>query len=97
MSALRFDGKVAVVTGAGRGIGAAHAALLATQATPLSRTRPISGHGRMVMTTSTSALGSAELVSYGSAQAGVLGLGRAPAPAGQQAAVNFSSVTPSSA
>lgn len=50
--------------------------------------------GRMVMTTSTGALGSADLISYGSAKAAVLGLGRALAMAGQPHGIKVNVIAP---
>ncbi|WBB61260.1 SDR family NAD(P)-dependent oxidoreductase [Streptomyces sp. WMMC500] len=52
------------------------------------------GYGRVVMTTSTGALGSATLTSYGSAKAGVIGLGRALAMAGEPLGVKVNMVAP---
>jgi NAD(P)-dependent dehydrogenase (short-subunit alcohol dehydrogenase family) len=52
------------------------------------------GYGRVVMTTSTGALGSATLVSYGTAKAGVLGLGRALAMAGVPHGIRVNIVAP---
>jgi len=53
-----------------------------------------SGSGRMVMTTSTGALGAADRVSYGTAKAAVLGLGRALAMAGQPHGIKVNIVAP---
>lgn len=53
-----------------------------------------SGTGRMVMTTSTGALGSANLASYGAAKAGVIGLGRALAMAGAPHGIKVNMVAP---
>jgi len=53
-----------------------------------------SGSGRMVVTTSTGALGSAELVSYGTAKAAVLGLGRALAMAGEPHGIKVNIIAP---
>jgi len=50
--------------------------------------------GRMVMTTSTGALGSANLTSYGAAKAGVIGLGRALAMAGAPHDIRVNMVAP---
>jgi NAD(P)-dependent dehydrogenase (short-subunit alcohol dehydrogenase family) len=52
------------------------------------------GAGRMVMTTSTGALGSAELTAYGSAKAAVLGLGRALAMAGEPIGIKVNIIAP---
>lgn len=52
------------------------------------------GYGRVVMTTSTAALGASSLVSYGTAKAGVLGLGRALAMAGAPHGVRVNMVAP---
>lgn len=52
------------------------------------------GYGRVVMTTSTGALGQASLTSYGSAKAGVIGLGRALAMAGAPLGVKVNMVAP---
>jgi NAD(P)-dependent dehydrogenase (short-subunit alcohol dehydrogenase family) len=52
------------------------------------------GSGRVVMTTSTGALGAAELVSYGTAKAAVLGLGRALAMAGKPHGIKVNIVAP---
>ncbi len=51
-------------------------------------------HGRVVLTTSTGALGSAMLTSYGAAKAGVLGLGRALAMAGEPHGIKVNMVAP---
>jgi NAD(P)-dependent dehydrogenase (short-subunit alcohol dehydrogenase family) len=53
-----------------------------------------SGAGRVVMTTSTGALGSPALTSYGTAKAGVLGLGRALAQAGAEHGIKVNIVAP---
>jgi NAD(P)-dependent dehydrogenase (short-subunit alcohol dehydrogenase family) len=53
-----------------------------------------SGSGRVVMTTSTGALGSAGLVAYGTAKAAVLGLGRALALAGEPHGIKVNIVAP---
>jgi NAD(P)-dependent dehydrogenase (short-subunit alcohol dehydrogenase family) len=52
------------------------------------------GAGRVVMTTSTGALGSAGLTAYGTAKAGVLGLGRALAVAGARHGIKVNLVAP---
>jgi NAD(P)-dependent dehydrogenase (short-subunit alcohol dehydrogenase family) len=52
------------------------------------------GAGRVVMTTSTGALGSARLIGYGTAKAGVLGLGRALAMAGAPHGIKVNMVAP---
>jgi NAD(P)-dependent dehydrogenase (short-subunit alcohol dehydrogenase family) len=52
------------------------------------------GAGRVVMTTSTGALGSAGLIAYGTAKAGVLGLGRALAMAGARHGIKVNVVAP---
>ena len=52
------------------------------------------GAGRIVMTTSTGALGSADMVSYGSAKAAVLGLGRALAMAGEPIGIKVNIIAP---
>lgn len=53
-----------------------------------------SGQGRVVMTTSTGALGSSELAAYGTAKAGVLGLGRALAHAGEPHGIKVNVLAP---
>jgi NAD(P)-dependent dehydrogenase (short-subunit alcohol dehydrogenase family) len=53
-----------------------------------------SGSGRMVVTTSTGALGAADLVSYGTAKAAVLGLGRALAMAGEPHGIKVNIIAP---
>lgn len=53
-----------------------------------------SGSGRVVMTTSTGALGSPILTAYGTAKAGVLGLGRALAQAGSTHGIKVNIVAP---
>jgi short-subunit dehydrogenase len=53
-----------------------------------------SGTGRVVVTSSTGALGAASLVSYGTAKAGVLGLGRALAMAGEPHGIKVNIVAP---
>ncbi|MCW2538315.1 MAG: putative short-chain type dehydrogenase/reductase [Frankiales bacterium] len=52
------------------------------------------GYGRVVMTTSTGALGSANLTAYGTAKAGVLGLGRALAMVGEPLGIKVNVVAP---
>ncbi|MFE4667509.1 SDR family NAD(P)-dependent oxidoreductase [Streptomyces sp. NPDC056716] len=52
------------------------------------------GHGRVVMTTSSAALGSAAHTSYGTAKAGVIGLGRALAMAGAPLGIKVNIVAP---
>ena len=52
------------------------------------------GAGRVVMTTSTGALGSAGLTAYGAAKASVLGLGRALAMAGARHGIKVNLVAP---
>jgi NAD(P)-dependent dehydrogenase (short-subunit alcohol dehydrogenase family) len=52
------------------------------------------GYGRVVMTTSTGALGSANLSAYGPAKAGVLGLGRALAMVGEGLGIKVNIVAP---
>ncbi|HEY4022427.1 MAG TPA: SDR family NAD(P)-dependent oxidoreductase [Pseudonocardiaceae bacterium] len=52
------------------------------------------GHGRVVMTTSTGALGSATLTSYSTAKAAVLGLGRSLAVAGAPHGIKVNMVAP---
>lgn len=64
---------------------------VARAAWPYLRT---SGTGRMVMTTSTGALGAANLTSYGAAKAGVIGLGRALAMAGAPHGIKVNMVAP---
>jgi NAD(P)-dependent dehydrogenase (short-subunit alcohol dehydrogenase family) len=53
-----------------------------------------SARGRVVMTTSTGALGDADLVAYGTAKAAVIGLARALAVAGAPAAIKVNLVAP---
>jgi len=52
------------------------------------------GRGRVVLTTSTSALGAADTVSYGTAKMGVFGLGRALAHVGEPLGVKVNLVAP---
>jgi len=52
------------------------------------------GYGRIVMTSSTGALGSSSLTAYGSAKAGVIGLGRALAMAGDALGIRVNVVAP---
>lgn len=52
------------------------------------------GYGRVVLTTSTSALGAADTVAYGTAKAAVLGLGRALAQIGEPVGVKVNMVAP---
>jgi len=53
-----------------------------------------SGAGRVIMTTSTSALGAGDTVIYGTAKAGVLGLGRALAQAGAEHGIKVNMLAP---
>ncbi|MDV8070666.1 SDR family NAD(P)-dependent oxidoreductase [Rhodococcus sp. IEGM 1366] len=52
------------------------------------------GYGRIVMTTSTGALGAANMVAYGAAKAGVLGMGRALAQVGEQHRIKVNMIAP---
>lgn len=52
------------------------------------------GAGRVVVTTSTGALGAADMVSYGTAKAAVLGLGRALARAGEPYGIKANIIAP---
>lgn len=52
------------------------------------------GYGRVVFTTSTSALGAADTIAYGTAKAGVLGLGRSLAQAGIALGIKVNLVAP---
>jgi NAD(P)-dependent dehydrogenase (short-subunit alcohol dehydrogenase family) len=52
------------------------------------------GYGRIVMTSSTGALGAANMTAYGLAKAGVLGLARALAMAGEPAGIRVNVVCP---
>ena len=51
-------------------------------------------YGRIVMTTSTGALGAANMVAYGAAKAGVLGMGRALAHVGEQHRIKVNMIAP---
>jgi NAD(P)-dependent dehydrogenase (short-subunit alcohol dehydrogenase family) len=53
-----------------------------------------SGSGRVVLTTSTSALGAADTVAYGTAKAGVIGMGRALAQVGEPHDIKVNMIAP---
>ena len=105
MADIRFDGRVAIVTGAGGGLGREHALLLAARCAKLDVhlkgafhvTRPAwarmreAGYGRVLLTASNAGiLGNFGQSNYGAAKMGLVGLARVLAQEGARYGIKAS-------